>query len=169
MLLRNKTTFAKVALAQSFGIRRQFADASSASPLFLCVICAVMQNHFDQSPHKKALIASTSRHGSVSGSAAADKSSTSTLPSVSFSSCGGHEQEYKEESGIYMITMASVSAASGLDSEHDSQTQATLTASKTVASVTSAVSAGAPHKTTKRLIFQLDDQQRDTFDLEEKV
>lgn len=68
-----------------------------------------------------------------------------------------------------MITMASVSAASGLDSEHDSQTQATLTASKTVASVTSAVSAGAPHKTTKRLIFQLDDQQRDTFDLEEKV
>lgn len=121
-----------------------------------------MQNYYDQSPKDEALIATTSsRHGP----SAADNATT--LPLVSFSSGGGgHEQEYKEESGIYMITMASVSAGGGLDSEHDSQTQATLIASKTVASVTA---AAAPQKTTKRLIFQLDDQQRDTFDLEEKV
>lgn len=120
-----------------------------------------MQNYYDQSPKDEALIATTSsRHGP----SAADNATT--LPLVSFSSGGGgHEQEYKEESGIYMITMASVSTGGGLD-EHDSQTQATLIASKTVASVTA---AAAPQKTTKRLIFQLDDQQRDTFDLEEKV
>lgn len=122
-----------------------------------------MQNYYDQSPNDEALIATTSsRHGP----SAADNATI--LPLVSFSSGGGgHEQEYKEESGIYMITMASVSAGGGLDSAHDSQTQATLIASKTVASVTSA--AAAPQKATKRLIFQLDDQQRDTFDLEEKV
>lgn len=86
----------------------------------------------------------------------------SSLPPVSFSGSAGfsvgHEQEYKEESGIYMIAMSS-----------DTQSQATLLASKTVASI--APAPGAPQKAPKRLIFQLDDQQqhRDTFDLEEKV
>lgn len=117
-----------------------------------------MQSYYEQSVNEEAFRAPPiTSHGPT-----ADR--PTTLPSVSFLSGAGHQQEYKEEAGIYMITMASGGE------EYDSQARATLLATKTVASVTIPSSA-APQKATKRLIFQLDDQQqqRDTLDLEEKV
>lgn len=119
-----------------------------------------MQSYYDPVPRDEATIPSP-QHDSTTTAAA----TAIALPAVSFVSSaprgGGHEQEPTEESGIYMIGMASTSASG---QENDSQA-ATLLASKTVASVKPTV---AP-KTTKKLIFQLDDQQRDTFDLDEKV
>lgn len=100
---------------------------------------------------------------------------TAALPSVSFSSGsvgrggaavgggigGHHELEYQVHSGVYMIAMAS-----GSEDANESQAATILASTKTVASV---VATTAPQKATKKLIFQLDDQQRDTFDSEEKV
>lgn len=121
----------------------------------------VMQNYYNDPP-------GTSRKGSDSSR----NDFPAPLPYVSFSSqsggrtsatgggngFGGHERECPVESGVYMITMAS-------GAENDTQVASILASTKTVASVTpSAVS----QKTTKKLIFQLDDQ-RDTFDSEEKV
>lgn len=120
----------------------------------------MMQNHYYDPPEI------TAKHET-------SHDATAALPSVSFSSGsvgrggagvgtgGHHELEYQVHSGVYMITMAS-----GSEDANDSQAATILASTKTVASV---VANTAPLKATKKLIFQLDDQQRDTFHSEEKV
>lgn len=111
-----------------------------------------MQSYYDQSAPEEAFTALTTRNDS----SAADKSSA--LPSVSFSS-EGHVQELQEQSGIYMISTASVGQGG-----HGSQANAKLLVSKSVATT-----AAGPQKAGKRLIFQLDDQKSGTINLEAKV
>ena len=104
-----------------------------------------MQSYYDPSANEEALATATTRHGS----SAADKA----VPSVQFSSGQGHTQEFPEEAGIYVISKESHHLhQQQLDHEPEAK-----------------VKVAAAHKVPKRLIFQLEDHQRDSGDLQPKV